>query len=114
MINYYSLAAGFLTGKYRSEQDLSKSVRGHRAVHKYLTERGRRILAALDIIAAGRKATVAQVALAWLLHRAAVSAPIVSATTVEQLRELLLAKQLRLDASDMEALDHASSDLPVS
>jgi aryl-alcohol dehydrogenase-like predicted oxidoreductase len=66
------------------------------------------------MIAAGRKATVAQVALAWLLHRPAVSVPIASATTVEQLRELLLAAQLRLEPSDMEALDHASSDLPVA
>jgi aryl-alcohol dehydrogenase-like predicted oxidoreductase len=112
VISYYSLAAGFLTGKYRSEQDLSKSVRGHRAVHKYLTERGRRILAALDMVAATSKATVAQVALAWLVHRPTVSAPIVSATTLDQLRELLLAPQLHLSPSDLGVLDEASSDLP--
>jgi aryl-alcohol dehydrogenase-like predicted oxidoreductase len=109
VISYYSLAAGFLTGKYRSEQDLAKSVRGDRAVHKYLNDRGLRILAELDRVARERGATVAQVSLAWLMHRPTITAPIASATTVDQLRELVSAPQLDLDPWEVEALDHASA-----
>ena len=109
VIGYYSLAAGYLTGKYRSEQDLAKSVRGSRTAVKYMTDRGRRILAALDEAAARHKATPAQVALAWLMARPAVAAPIASATTVEQLDELVGATRLRLDRETIERLDRASA-----
>jgi aryl-alcohol dehydrogenase-like predicted oxidoreductase len=109
VITYYSLAAGFLTGKYRSEQDLDKSVRGQRAAYKYLKDRGRRILAALDVVARNRGTTLAQVSLAWLMRRPSITAPIASATSVEQLRELLPAAQLRLDPSEVELLDRASA-----
>jgi aryl-alcohol dehydrogenase-like predicted oxidoreductase len=108
VIGYYSLAAGFLTGKYRSEQDLGKSVRGSRTVVKYLNDRGLRILAALDEAAAHHKATPAQVALAWLMARPAVAAPIASATTTQQLEELVGATRLRLDRETIECLDRAS------
>jgi aryl-alcohol dehydrogenase-like predicted oxidoreductase len=109
VIGYYSLAAGFLTGKYRSEQDLTKSVRGSRSVVKYMTDRGRRILAALDEAAARHKATPAQVALGWLMARPGVTAPIASATSVAQLEELVGATRLRLDRDTIELLDRASA-----
>ena len=109
VITYYSLAAGFLTGKYRSEQDLDKSVRGQRAAYKYLNDRGRRILAALDVVARNRGTTSAQVSLAWLMRRPSITAPIASATSVEQLRELLPAAQLRLDPFEVGLLDRASA-----
>jgi aryl-alcohol dehydrogenase-like predicted oxidoreductase len=109
VITYYSLAAGFLTGKYRSEQDLDKSVRGQRAAYKYLNDRGRRILAALDVVARNGGTTSAQVSLAWLMRRPSITAPIASATSVEQLRELLPAAQLRLDPFEVGLLDRASA-----
>lgn len=105
---YYALANGFLTGKYRSEADLGKSqARGPR-VAKYLDDRGRRILARLDDVAARRGATPAQVALAWLLARPGISAPIASATSVAQLHELLGAASLTLSGIDIAELDVAS------
>jgi aryl-alcohol dehydrogenase-like predicted oxidoreductase len=108
VIPYFSLAAGFLTGKYRSEADLSKSARGA-TVKKYLTERGTRILQALDRVAARSGATPARVALAWLMHRPTVTAPIASATSQEQLDELIAATRLELDAAAVEELDRASA-----
>ena len=108
VITYYSLAAGFLSGKYRSEADFGKSARGP-GMKKYLNARGQRILAALDDIAAAVEATPAQVALAWLLRRTGVTAPIVSATSIPQLDETLASTRVSLDAAAMERLDAASA-----
>lgn len=108
VIPYYSLASGFLSGKYRSADDLGKSVRGQR-IARYLDERGLRILAALDSVAAERGAQPAEVALAWLMAREGVTAPIASATSIEQLDSLVRATRLRLSADDIAALDTAST-----
>ncbi|HSE13771.1 MAG TPA: aldo/keto reductase [Rudaea sp.] len=108
VISYYSLAAGFLTGKYRSAADLAKSPRGQ-GVRKFLDARGLRILAALDAVAARRQATPAQVALAWLIARPGITAPIASATSVEQLEEILASVRLQLSAEDIAALNAASA-----
>lgn len=111
VISYYSLASGFLTGKYRSADDASRSsARGASVVQRYLNARGARVLAALDDIAARHRATPAQVALAWLIARPGVTAPIASATSVEQLREILVAATLQLEASDIAQLDQASAE----
>ena len=107
VIPYFSLASGFLTGKYRSEDDLSKSVRGQ-GLKKYLTPRGARILEALDEISALHLTTPATVALAWLMARPTVTAPISSATTPEQLEQLVAAIELKLDAASIELLNEAS------
>jgi aryl-alcohol dehydrogenase-like predicted oxidoreductase len=107
VIPYYSLASGFLTGKYRTEADLAGRARGSRA-GAYLNEQGLRILAALDSVAARCHAKPAQVALAWLLARPAIAAPIASATNPEQLAELLAAPEIKLDAAAIEQLDRAS------
>jgi aryl-alcohol dehydrogenase-like predicted oxidoreductase len=108
VIGYYSLASGFLSGKYRSESDFSKSKARGEGVRKYLDERGLRILAALDAVAARRKATPAQVALAWLIARPGITAPIASATSVEQLHDLVAATTLVLSGIDIAELDTAS------
>jgi aryl-alcohol dehydrogenase-like predicted oxidoreductase len=105
VIPYYALAAGFLTGKYRSTDDIGKSVRG-RGVKKYLNDRGFLILAALDAVAARHAATPAQIAVAWLMAK--ITAPIASATSVEQLEQLIAAAQLQLTADDVAQLDRAS------
>jgi aryl-alcohol dehydrogenase-like predicted oxidoreductase len=107
VITYFSLARGFLAGKYRSEADLGQSPRGE-GVAKYLDERGRRILAALDEIAARHRAKPASVALAWLIAKPAVTAPIASATKPEQLEDLIAAATLALDAEEVAHLDRAS------
>jgi aryl-alcohol dehydrogenase-like predicted oxidoreductase len=107
VISYFSLARGFLSGKYRSESDLSKSQRGG-GVKDYLNGRGFRILAALDQVAKIRNATQAQVALAWLMARPSITAPIASATSLEQLRDLIAATQLELDEASIEFLNDAS------
>jgi aryl-alcohol dehydrogenase-like predicted oxidoreductase len=104
---YWSLAAGFLTGKYRSEADLGKSVRGGGA-KKYLNEKGLEVLAALDTVAAKHTSQPATVALAWLLNQPHVGAPIVSATSEKQLKTLFDAPELQLDAEDLEVLNQAS------
>ncbi|WP_440974995.1 aldo/keto reductase [Pseudoxanthomonas winnipegensis] len=109
VINYYALASGFLTGKYRDPADVSKSPRGEAAVRKYLNERGRRILAALDEVAAQQRAKPAQIALAWLMARDSITAPIASASSVEQLHEILHAAQLTLTPEQIQALDEASA-----
>jgi aryl-alcohol dehydrogenase-like predicted oxidoreductase len=109
VINFYTLAAGFLTGKYRVEADAAKSARGKNAVAKYLNERGRRILAALDEVAAQTGATPAHIATAWLLARPSVTSPIASATSLAQLKELVAATQLTLDANALEILNRASA-----
>ena len=108
VIPYFSLAAGFLTGKYRSEADLAQSPRGQ-SVKKYLDPRGNRVLAALDAVAARRRANPAQVALAWLMARPAITAPIASATRLDQLDDLVRATTLELDRQDMTELDDASA-----
>jgi len=108
VINYFGLARGFLTGKYRSEADLSRSVRGA-GVKPYLNERGFRILAALDAAAARLAATPAQVALAWQIARPGITAPIASATSLEQWKELARAATLVLDADTVAELDRASA-----
>ncbi len=104
VIPYFALASGFLTGKYRSEADLGKSARGG-GMKRHLSGRGPAILAALDRVAAAHKATPAQVALAWMMARPSVTAPIASATSVAQLNELLPAARLRLTHDDLKALD---------
>ncbi|MDX9750122.1 MAG: aldo/keto reductase [Flavobacteriales bacterium] len=101
---YYALASGFLTGKYRSAADLGKSPRGG-GVAKYLEGRGPAVLHALDAVAAKHGSTPATVALAWLLHRPGIGAPIVSATSAGQVQALAAAPALRLDAEDMRLLD---------
>ena len=104
VIPYYGLASGFLTGKYRSRADLGRSLRGA-GVARYLDARGMRILAALDAVAARQSAQPAEVALAWLMQRPGVTAPIASATSREQLASLLHAAELRLSAEDVADLD---------
>jgi aryl-alcohol dehydrogenase-like predicted oxidoreductase len=108
VIPYYSLASGFLSGKYRSQDDLKKSPRGQ-TVKKYLNDRGFRILQALDQVAERRQSKPAQVALAWLMARPSITAPIASATSVEQLNELVQATQLELDRESIEKLNKASA-----
>ena len=108
VIPYWPLAAGFLSGKYRSEADLGKSPRGP-GLKKYLNEKGLAVLKALD--AAGKKhnASNVTVALAWLMQRKSITAPIVSATSLEQLKTLTAAPELKLDAESVAALDKASA-----
>jgi aryl-alcohol dehydrogenase-like predicted oxidoreductase len=106
VITYFSLAAGFLTGKYRSEADFAKSARGP-GMKKLLNPRGIKILAALDEIARRLNATPAQVSLAWLMSRPGVTAPIASATNLDQLTEILRAMEIRLDAAATTRLEEA-------
>jgi aryl-alcohol dehydrogenase-like predicted oxidoreductase len=108
VINYSSLASGFLTGKYRSENDLSKSSRG-RGIKRYLTPRGFRILNALDQVAKKYDSTQSRVALAWLMAHPSVTAPIASATTLDQLNDLIESTKLKLDAPSLELLNQASA-----
>lgn len=108
VVPYYALASGFLTGKYRSEADLSRSPRGQKA-RNYLDDRGRGILAALDEVAARLASTPGRVAIAWLLARPSVTAPIASATSLGQLDDLLAATHLFLDAAAVATLDRASA-----
>ena len=108
VIPYFALASGFLTGKYRSENDLAKGPRGQ-MVKKYLDERGYRILAALDQVAEKLHSTPGKVAIAWLIARPSITAPIASATSVEQLNDLVDAAKLTLDAASIETLNHASA-----
>ncbi len=104
---YWSLAAGFLTGKYRSEEDFSKSVRGD-SVRKYLNEKGLAVINALDTISAKHNSKPATVALAWLIAQSHIGAPIVSATSASQLETLFAAPKLKLDKEDLDLLDKAS------
>jgi aryl-alcohol dehydrogenase-like predicted oxidoreductase len=103
----FALASGFLTGKYRSEKDFGKSPRG--AGMKYLDARGLRVLAALDRVSTKVGTTPAQVALAWLIARPSITAPIVSATSLVQLDEIIGAARLELDADAIERLNEASA-----
>ncbi len=108
VITYFSLAKGFLSGKYRSEADLAQSPRGG-AAKGYLDARGLRILDALSTVAARHGAKPAEVALAWIMQRPGVTAPIASATKPEHLKSLVAATQLSLSALDVAALDAASA-----
>lgn len=107
VISYFSLASGFLTGKYRSKEDLSKSARGD-MVKKYFNARGLRIIDALDTVAQQHHLTPAKVALAWLIAHPSITAPIASATNLEQLNELIEATAIELDASAIDLLNQAS------
>ncbi|HEV8484674.1 MAG TPA: aldo/keto reductase [Blastocatellia bacterium] len=108
VIPYFALASGFLTGKYRSETDLSKSARGQ-GVKKYLNERGLRILEVLDQVAKRHDSSPARVSLAWLIARPGITAPIASATSLEQLNDLVEATRLELDRSSIDLLNEASA-----
>lgn len=108
VIGYFSLASGFLTGKYRSEADFGKSVRGS-GMGKYLNELGNKILAGLDKVSAEYNTSIASVALAWLIARPSVTAPIASATKVEQVEEFTKAVNLNLSKEDIDLLNEASS-----
>lgn len=108
LITYFALANGYLTGKYRTAEDKSKSVRGGR-MDKYMDGKGPAVLAALDAVGARRNASPAQVALAWIMAKPAIAAPIASATKVEQLKELMGALSLQLSADDAAELDRASA-----
>jgi len=108
ILPYFPLASGFLTGKYRTSADKTKSVRGGSAV-KHLDGKGKPVLAALDAVAARHGATCAQVALAWIMAKPAIAAPIASATSVAQITELMGALQLSLTAADVAQLDKASA-----
>jgi aryl-alcohol dehydrogenase-like predicted oxidoreductase len=107
VITYYSLASGFLSGKYRSSADLGKSKRGE-GIAKYLNERGLNILKALDAAGARHQAKPAEIALAWLMTRKGVTAPIASATSVTQVESFAKAANLILTIDDIAALDIAS------
>ncbi|SIS72655.1 Predicted oxidoreductase [Zobellia uliginosa] len=107
VMTYFSLASGFLTGKYRSEDDLNKSVRGG-SVKQYLTPKGMEIIKALDTVSEKHNSKPATVALAWLMAQPHVAAPIVSATSKAQLQTLFDAPKLNLDAEDLELLETAS------
>ena len=108
VLPFYGLANGFLSGKYRSEADLKKSIRGDR-VAEYLNDKGFAVLAALDEVAAETGATPAQVALAWTAAQPGITAPIASATSLAQLEDLLGAMELELNAGQLERLDTATA-----
>ena len=108
VIPYYGLASGFLTGKYRTEADLSKSPRGQ-GVKRMMDARGMRILDALDEVSAARTASRAQVALAWVMAQPGLTGPIASATSLDQLDELMGSARLTLTAEDLATLDKASA-----
>jgi len=110
VVPYYSLASGFLTGKYRDKSDLAKSAARGGAVAKYLNPRGLHILDVLDAIASEHKATSAQVALAWLMARPGITAPIASATNATQVRDIAAATRLTLSPAEITQLDQASRD----
>lgn len=108
LLPYYGLASGYLTGKYRSAADKAKSPRGGR-MDKYMEGKGPAVLAALDEIGARHDASPAQIALAWIMAKPAIAAPIASATSVAQLTELMGALRVALSVDDVAALDRASA-----
>jgi aryl-alcohol dehydrogenase-like predicted oxidoreductase len=108
VVTYFSLASGFLSGKYRSKDDTTQAARGSR-VEKYLNDRGLSIVDALVEVATRNSTTPATVALAWIIARPSVTAPIASATSVKQLESLAAATQLQLSAEDLKILDEASA-----
>ncbi|WP_175403993.1 aldo/keto reductase [Mucilaginibacter sp. PPCGB 2223] len=107
VLNFYALASGFLTGKYRTEEDLAKTRR--QSNKKYFNERGFKILKGLDEVAARYGANPAQVALAWQMDRPSITSPIASATSIDQLQDLIKATELKLDANAMTVIDRASA-----
>jgi aryl-alcohol dehydrogenase-like predicted oxidoreductase len=109
VVSYFALASGFLSGKYRTAEDASKSARGPGIISNYLNERGLGILAALDDVGRRHRASPASVSLAWQIARPSIASPIASATTVAQLAELIAATQLDLDHADIEQLNAASA-----
>lgn len=109
VLTYYSLAAGFLTGKYRSEADLTKSPRGGGA-KKYLNERGLKILTALDEVSQQYQTTPAAIAIAWLIANPVVSAPVASATSIEQLASILQSTHIELNNDSIALLNNASKE----
>jgi aryl-alcohol dehydrogenase-like predicted oxidoreductase len=109
VVSFYALAAGFLTGKYRKPADAAKSPRGKGTVDKYLNERGLRILKALDTVATRTRSKPGQVAVAWLLARPAVTSPIASVSSLEQLKELEATLRIKVSAEDIALLDQASA-----
>jgi aryl-alcohol dehydrogenase-like predicted oxidoreductase len=111
VIPYFSLASGFLTGKYRSEADLQQSPRGQ-MVKRYMNARGFRIVDALDQVAGKYNTTPASIALAWLIARPSITAPIASATNLRQLNSLIEATRIKLDAESIELLNRASAPDP--
>lgn len=104
---YWSLAAGFLTGKYRTEEDFEKTTRGA-SIEKYFDDKGKAVLSALDKVSEKHQSQPATVALAWLLANPLITAPIVSATSERQLQTIFDAPKLNLDAEDLEILNQAS------
>jgi aryl-alcohol dehydrogenase-like predicted oxidoreductase len=110
VINFYALAAGFLSGKYRKPDDAAQSARGANTVKKYLNERGLKILAALDEAARSTGSTPARVAIAWVMARPGITAPIASATSLAQVDELVQATRLVLDGQTLAQLDRASAE----
>jgi aryl-alcohol dehydrogenase-like predicted oxidoreductase len=108
VVTYYSLASGFLSGKYRAREDLGKSQRGS-GVARYLNARGMKILGALDDVASRHAAKPAEIALAWLMAQEGITAPIASATSVAQVESFAEAANITLKADDMAALDTASA-----
>lgn len=109
VLPYYSLASGFLTGKYRSEKDLNISQRGHGIKKKYFNERGFKILAAMDKVAKEQKVELSQIAIAWMLHKPFITSAIASATKEKQLEELIHATNLKLSKEQINVLDEASA-----
>ena len=114
VIPYYALARGFLSGKYRSAQDQTKSKARGEGMAKYLNARGLRILDALDDVAGRHGATPAQIALAWMLARPSITAPIVSATSLPQLADNLKAAEIKLNGEDTDALNEASAEVSAA
>jgi aryl-alcohol dehydrogenase-like predicted oxidoreductase len=108
VISYYALAAGFLTGKYRRPEDAAGSARGYR-IPDYLNDKGMKILAALDRVAAETGETLATVAIAWVAARPSITAPIASATSLKQLDAMISAGNMKLSAGQMQILDEASA-----
>ncbi|MES3001869.1 MAG: aldo/keto reductase [Pseudomonadota bacterium] len=111
VINFYSLAAGFLSGKYRTPADADKSARGKNTVAKYLNDRGLKVVAALDEAAQRTNSTPARVAVAWVMAQPGIASPIASASNLEQLGELVEAARLVLDGETMALLDRASAEV---
>jgi aryl-alcohol dehydrogenase-like predicted oxidoreductase len=109
VIPYYSLASGFLSGKYKSGDDSSKSPRGGGVIKKYLDERGKKILEALEETANHYSVGMATIAISWLAARESITAPIASATNPEQLKELMKSAEIKPDSVFMERLNNASS-----
>jgi aryl-alcohol dehydrogenase-like predicted oxidoreductase len=110
VINFYALAAGFLTGKYRRPEDAAKSARGANTVGKYLNARGLKLLSALDAASKRTGAPQARIAIAWVMAQPGIAAPIASASNVAQLQEIAKAAQLKLDGETLASLDRASAE----